>query len=81
MPMRKAGGTLCAGNPLVADSPGPLGEQEIKLAEETGKVSEASSDDLQKDPVLSNFLDQLGGRVTKRNVREYEGPMQPVRPL
>lgn len=65
----------------MADSPGPLGAQEIELAERTGKTSEASSDDLQKDPVLSSFLDQLGGRVTKRPTLEYEGKMQPVRPL
>ena len=70
-----------AANPLVADSPGALGAQEIELAERLGKTQEASSDDLQKDPVLSSFLDELSGRVNKRPVAEYEGKMQPVSAL
>ena len=67
-----------AANPLVADSPGQLGAQEAELAERLGKTQEASPDDLQKDPVLSGFLDELSGRVNKRPIAEYEGQMQPV---
>ena len=62
----------------MADSPGPLGQQEAELAERLGKTEEASSDDLQKDPVLSSFLDELSGRVSKRSIAEYEGKMQSV---
>lgn len=62
----------------MADSPGPLGAQEAELAERLGKTQEASSDDFQKDPVLSGFLDELSGRVNKRPIVEYEGKMQPV---
>lgn len=67
-----------AANPIVADK--ALGGQISELAGELGSppvVFEGS--DLQKDPVLSNFLDQLSGSVKKRSVREYEGEMQQVR--
>ena len=50
----------------------------------------AAIDTAQKDPVLSGFLNQLGGSVAKRQVQEYYGegipvlldlPFPPLQPL
>ena len=48
------------------------------MNEGLGKAEPVPVNDLQKDPVLGNFLDQLSGSVKKRAVREYEGEMQQV---
>jgi len=56
-----------------------MGATQVALQPE--RMENAAVDSMRKDPVLSGFLEQLGGSVAKRQVQEYygEGTPDPIK--
>jgi hypothetical protein len=75
---------LCTllGPPKSAEAPvdGAMDVRAAQAAAQPDREKNAAVDAMRKDPVLSSFLDQLGGSVAKRQVQEYYGEGIPVTP-